>query len=382
MNILFISECYPDENNPQYCVYLEQQAKALVNLGAEVDVLVPAFSACKDPELSTKTYNGLKIFNALIKSGKLKKIIPFYSLKDTLDKFDFKKYDAVSLHIVSNGLSFRIANICKKQGVPVVTHFHGLNVWKDYIYPDKLSYKILWYYNHILKMLYLNKMSGIVGVSNKVCEIVKSKINKIPVFTVYNGVDGEKFFAKETDRNNGDFAILCVANLIKIKGHEYLIKAVSQLKKDGKKIRLQLIGTGPEQENLKEKCKSLGIDDNVEFLGVQKYDVVARYMSSADMFIMPSYFEALGCVYLESMSTGLLTCGCFGTGADEIIDDKIDGILVNQKSTQDIYDAILFAMENSKQANEIAQKGIEKAARFSWDASAESLLEVYKSIMQ
>ena len=144
---------------------------------------------------------------------------------------------------------------------------------------------------------------------------------------------------------------------------------------------MQLIGIGPEERRLKEKCNALDIGDDVEFLGTKNYDVVCEYMQKADMFIMPSYFEALGCVYLEAMSCGTLTCGCFGTGAGEIIEDKVDGLLVEQKSTDDVYNAISFAMENPQKAEQIARKGVLKAELFSWENSAKSLVEVYKSFI-
>ena len=379
MKILFISECYPDKDNPQYCIYLEQQAKAIVNKGHEVDILVPKLCDGKSGVAKT-VYNGLNIFNVTINRGEFSRIFPLYSLKNTLKKFAWQDYDVVSSHIVSNGLCFRISNICRKYKVPIVKHFHGLNVWKDYYTKNNLVHRALWLYNDIIKMYHLKSSSAIVGVSNKVCDIAKTRLKGKQIFTVYNGVDSERFSVKK-EKNNQFFTILCVANLIKIKGHEYLLDAVARLKKEDIAVKLKLIGVGPEEKLLKEKCSALSLDDIVEFLGTKNYQEVAEYMKNADMFIMPSYFEALGCVYLESMCSGTLTCGCHGTGADEIIEDKIDGLLVDQRSADSIYNAIIFALNNPEKKQEIVQKGIQKAKSFSWAASAESLINVYESII-
>ena len=379
MKILFVSECYPDKDNPQYCIYLEQQAKAIASKGHSVDILVPKISD-KKSVVSKTIYNGLNIYNVTINRGKFSKIFPLYSLKDTLKKFAWQEYDAVSLHLVSNGLCFRISNICKSLKVPIIKHFHGLNVWKDYGAKTNIVHKLLWVCNYVMKRYHLDNSSAIVGVSNKVCETVKEKIKNKPIFTVYNGVDSQRFTQKTEYNKNDYFTVLCVANLIKIKGHKFLLEAVSKLKQEGRRIKLQLIGSGPEEENLKEKSSALGISENVEFLGTKDYDTVAQYMKNSDIFVMPSYFEALGCVYLESMCCGTLTCGCFGTGADEIINDKIDGLLVNQKSSEDIYNAIKFAIDNPDKAKEIAENGIDRAKLFSWEASAGSLINVYEQI--
>lgn len=379
MKILFVSECYPDKDNPQYCIYLEQQAKAIACKGHSVDILVPKISSQKSEIIKT-VYNGLNTYKVTINKGKFSRIFPLYSLKDTLKNFAWQEYDAVSIHLVSNGLCFRISNICKHLKVPIIKHFHGLNVWKAYYTKTSIIHKLLWIYNDIMKKNHLNKSSAIVGVSNKVCETVKEKIKNKPIFTVYNGVDSQRFIQKTEYNRNEIFTVLCVANLIKIKGHDYLLEAISKLKEEGRKVKLQLIGSGPEEDRLKEKSLALGINQDIEFLGVKDYDTVAVFMKNADMFVMPSYFEALGCVYLEAMCCGTLTCGCFGTGADEIINDKIDGLLVNQKSSEDIYNAIKFAIENPDKAKEIAENGIDRAKLFSWEASAKSLIKVYEQI--
>ena len=379
MKILFVSECYPDEDNPQYCIYLEQQAKAIANKGHIVDILIPKICNAKS-NITEKVYNGLKNFNVTINRGKFSRIFPLYSLKNTLNKFAWQDYDAVSIHLVSNGLCFRISNICKRLKVPVVNHFHGLNVWRDYYTKNSIIHRALWLYNDIIKRYHLNRSSAIVGVSDKVCDIVKTRLKEKPVFTVYNGVDSKRFSVKK-EKNNSVFTILCVANLIKIKGHDYLLEAVARLKKEDRSVELQLIGNGPEENRLKEKCAILGIENIVEFLGTKNYEAVAEYMKNADMFIMPSYFEALGCVYLESMCSGTITCGCYGTGADEIIEDKVDGLLVEQKSADSIYEAVKFVMDNPEKAREMAQKGIKKAESFSWEASADSLINAYESII-
>jgi D-inositol-3-phosphate glycosyltransferase len=105
-------------------------------------------------------------------------------------------------------------------------------------------------------------------------------------------------------------------------------------------------------------------------------------MAQADMFVMPSFFEAFGCVYVEAMSCGTLTCGCNNSGAAEIIADGVDGLLVEEKSSKDIADRILWAIENPEQAAVMAQKGKKKAEQFSWDASAKALVDVYKQYVK
>ena len=58
-----------------------------------------------------------------------------------------------------------------------------------------------------------------------------------------------------------------------------------------------------------------------------------------------------------------------------------DGLLVEQKSADSIYEAVIFAMENADKRQQMVQKGIKKAESFSWETSANSLIKVYESII-
>ncbi|MBR6742230.1 MAG: glycosyltransferase family 4 protein, partial [Clostridia bacterium] len=342
-------------------------------------ILIPRLSGTEKSVITESEYGGLKIFNATLNANKLSRLLWLYSHKNVLEAFDFKIYDVISVHIVSHGILPSIQKNCKKHGIPVIQHFHGLNVWQDYHGNNSILHRALIKRNAALRYKHLKSCSAIVGVSNKVCDVVRERLDSVPLFTVYNGVDLARFSADNKVKNK-IFTVICVANLILIKGHDYLIEAVAKIKAEGTAIRLQLVGAGPEETRLKEKCASLGVADSVEFLGWQEYDTVAHLMKNADMFVMPSYFEALGCVYLEAMSAGTLTCGCFGTGAEEIIDHERNGLLANKRSADDIYSLIRFAIDNPGKALEIAENGIVRASEFSWDASARALEKVYDTV--
>lgn len=379
MRILFVTECYPSAERPQYAIYLEQQAKALCELGHTVDVLIPRLSGSEASRLCEGEYGGLKVFSAVIKAGRLSRLLWLYSRGNVLDALDWKQYDAVSVHIASHGILPSVLKNCKKFGIPVVQHFHGLNVWQDYCHKNGILHRVLSWRNTALRLRHLRRCAAVVGVSNKVCDVVRERLCGVPVFTVYNGVDVARFTA-DGKQNNEVFTVICVANLIPIKGHDYLIEAIARIKDEKIPIRLQLVGAGPEEARLRARCAELGISDIVEFLGWQEYDEVARLMKNADMFVMPSYFEALGCVYLEAMSAGTLTVGCFGTGADEIINHGHDGLLAKQRSADDLYSLIRFAIDEPEEALTIAEAGIARAGGFSWHSSACALEDAYNHV--
>ena len=161
-----------------------------------------------------------------------------------------------------------------------------------------------------------------------------------------------------------------------------MIDAVAKVIDKGYKVKLKIVGGGPDREKLETQCKELGIENSVNFFGILPYERVAEEMMTSDMFIMPSFFEGLGCVYLEAMSCGLLTCGCdTNNGIREIIINKENGLLLKEKDSDSIVDAILFAIENPKEAKVIAEEGKETALQFTWINSARELEKAYNKVL-
>lgn len=377
MRIAFVSEHYPSQDQTQYCVYLQQQALALKHLGDDVEVI----RLLKGKEYVTEDcLEGILIRNVSILSKRSDRIFADYTHRLS-DKINWSTYDVVSIHIVSTAFASAVVAECNKAKVPVVYHFHGLNVWNNYNEKKNIVHKLLHQVDLHRKISLLKRCQAIVGVSKGVCAVVQERLLTPKSYLVYNGVDIDKFprTVKQVS-NNGEFRILCVANYIPIKGQSYLIKAVHVLLTRGYNIMLHLIGQGPDEGLLKSLVKELGIEDRVRFLGLQPYDEVYRYMTQSDMFIMPSYYDSFGCVYVEAMSTGTVTCGCNVFGPSEIIHDGIDGLLVEPQNVDSIVNAVRRIVENPELRTTLETNAVKRAAEFSWIASAVELEKVYESL--
>lgn len=292
MRILFISSCYPDEKQPQYCIFLEQQAKALKELGHEVDVLVPY---PKDTEFANKSkrenkiQNGLNIYRIPFKVKSFKELIvtrdaKFISnIKDLLLK---NNYEIVSIHYLLTDKVLEIClDACRHCGIKTVVHFHGLNVWKDYFHPHPILQK----YHALRRQSVLHKADCFVGVSDKVSNVIRERIKNKPTFTVYNGVDPNLFFMSNDSLEK--FRIICVANLIPIKGQAYLIDACCKMHEEGLDIELIIVGRGTDEENLIEKANSHNANDYIHFKGYIVYEKVIAELKNSDVFVMPSFLK-------------------------------------------------------------------------------------------
>lgn len=379
MKILFVSSGYPTKEKPQYCIFLEQQAQALMRNGNHVDVLYVDNSSEKDFFSEWYVRNGIQIYKWEIKRNYLKFYLVFQESNEDVENFLAKnQYDVVSFHFGNIAPFSTICKTCKKIGTKSVMHFHGLNVWKDYY--KSFKGRVYEYYYSIRKKIFLNEVDAIVGVSELVCEKIAERVLDNKIYKVYNGVNLELFSESDEIKDNHTFRIICVANLIKIKGQIYLLEAAARCLRKGYGLEMIFVGDGPDKEKLMKRAKDLAIEQQVTFLGTLKYEEVAKELKKSNLFILPSYFEAFGCVYAEAMSSGVVTCGCYNNGAEEIILHNTDGFLVREKNVDDIENVIIQVMENPDKAREIAKRGIKKASTFSWSNSAIFLEEVYKNV--
>src|SRR5581483_3398987 len=103
------------------------------------------------------------------------------------------------------------------------------------------------------------------------------------------------------------------------KGHACLLRAFQRVLKAVPECRLEIVGNGPERENLIRLASKLGISAKVLFLPRQSKSEMAESIRRCSIFALPSKYEGLGCVYLEAMACARPVIGCHGQGIDEVI---------------------------------------------------------------
>lgn len=368
--LLCVTPLFPSREKPFYCIYLLQQLQALSKCGYDITVMVP--TADGKSGAVKEEYEGLRVIR-----------ISYTSLSEDLKRqtdleLNGNKYDIIALNLCS-------PNIIKlflgyRERLPVVLHFHGLNVWENYYEAHPVYAQFI----KLIRILIFRKASAIIGVSKKVGLIAEKHYPADRIYTVYNGVKPEMFYPGERPQKS-TFDIYCVANLIKIKGHEYLINGFAEAKEQlpETNLRLHIIGDGPLRDELAALSVSLGLENEISFEGEAQYDQIAeKFGRECDMFIMPSYFESLGCVYLEAMACGVPAVGVNGCGIDEVITDGKNGFLVAPKNSRQIAEKIIWAVHNKDKLRRIGEEGRKTVLDgYTWEHSGLKLAETYERII-
>src|SRR5262249_10461104 len=135
--------------------------------------------------------------------------------------------------------------------------------------------------------------------------------------------------------------LVSVANLHEGKGIDLTLLALARLKSEGvSNWTYRIIGSGQEKAALLKLTTNLGLADHVAFVGAVPHAEIFDYLAFDAIFVLPSYREAFGIVYLEAMAAGLLTVGVLGQGPSQFIRNGENGILVPPRNI----DALVAAL--------------------------------------
>jgi glycosyltransferase involved in cell wall biosynthesis len=230
----------------------------------------------------------------------------------------------------------------------------------------------------------------VVAVSNAVKKDIVH-FDRIPegnVEVIYNGVEAQIFMNKKRDEVRSalgmpsDSPVVGTTGRIKEqKGQKYLIEAVSTLIKDYPLIRLLIIGDGPLMGEMKRYADSLGINDNVIFLGTRRD--VPDLLSAIDIFVLPSLWEGLGIALLEAMAAGKPVIATNIGPFREIVNTEEVGRLVPVKSSEAIASSIEFLLNDRSLLEEIGSAARKKVlTSFDINKTVDTYSSLFEEILR
>lgn len=172
------------------------------------------------------------------------------------------------------------------------------------------------------------------------------------------------------------FTLMCAGHLNDGKGHEYLLDALARLKTLGlNDIMLLVAGDGPLMGLLRSRAESLGIADQVRFLGHVAHDrLLSLYAAgSVDLCVLPSSFEGIPVTLMEAMAHGVPVLATTVGGIPELCGEGC-GVLVPPEDPEALAEAIASLMGEKQSMQGIGTRGRERVFReFSAVSSAREL---------
>jgi len=255
--------------------------------------------------------------------------------------------------------------------IPCVVTVHGLDAFFD----NQVGGHAGQWCKRVAQFVY-RSASRVICISEKVSkEIARNATAPVNTKVIYNSVNAQMFSPASAESPSN--TILSVGNLIPIKGHELLLRALSAVLPRYPDISCEIIGVGREHHRLTSLASDYNIAGKVRFLGRQSREQVTEAMRRCAIFALPSRYEGLGCVYLEAMSAEKPVIACRGQGIDEIIRHGSNGWLVGPDELQELVQALSVLLQNlqlRQQIGEAARRTVLQSLTSAHQASQLALL--------
>ncbi|PUZ33264.1 N-acetyl-alpha-D-glucosaminyl L-malate synthase BshA [Staphylococcus arlettae] len=237
------------------------------------------------------------------------------------------KYDLDILHMhyaVPHAVCGILAKQMSGKDIKIMTTLHGTDI-------------TVLGYDHTLKNAIKFGIEGsdlVTSVSQSLAKQTQDIINtNKPIVPIYNFVREQEFPTKRDNQLKSAYGIadhekviIHVSNFRAVKRIDTIIETFTKIHAQ-LPSKLLLLGDGPELMDMKQKAKSLGVEDHVLFLG--KQDWVSEFYQMSDLVLLLSEKESFGLTLLEAMKSGVVPIGSNAGGIKEVIKHDETGFIVD-----------------------------------------------------
>ncbi|WP_101760243.1 glycosyltransferase [Oceanicoccus sp. KOV_DT_Chl] len=276
--------------------------------------------------------------------------------------------DIIHVHGFKENLIAGLAS--RGLGINVIRTHHGkgmLGVRKKYTYIERINARYL--------------SDTLIAVSKDLLEyIVKCDVISNDAHVVRNGIKCDlknHFDSKHARSDTNEVIIGTVGRLVPVKNHIFLINALSKMCEVNDKVKLIIVGDGPLLGELSMQAERLNISEKLIFTGFQ--DDVDKFLEMMDVFVLCSHHEGVPISLLEAMCFKIpVVCTRVG-GIPEVIEDGVNGILVELGNVSALAGACLELIDNPVKARGLVDGAVATVTGdMSFESSLTQTLSLYK----
>lgn len=242
--------------------------------------------------------------------------------------------------------------LCKLFGNKIVIHQHNKGMINDI---DRYPYKLL------LPLCYKN--AKVILLSWSLYPDIEKIVPKENVFICPNGITDNGYDYQE--RNHLCPGILFVSNLIPSKGVYTLLDSLKSLADKGRAFKCDIVGSETTEittQRINDEISNRGLLGCVHFHGKKYGKEKESFFKDADLFVFPTFYanECFPLVLLEAMQYGLPIVTTDEGGIPDIVEDGLNGIICQKRSSESLANAIEGLLANKNKMKEMGIHGLEK----------------------
>jgi N-acetyl-alpha-D-glucosaminyl L-malate synthase BshA len=291
-----------------------------------------------------------------------------------------EKLDLLHVHYaIPHSISAILAreSIKEKRYVPVITTLHGTDI--TLVGADR-SYLPITRYG-------LQQSDGVTAVSKFLKQATIETFDFDEVEVIPNFIC-PKHYGRLTDSPlraelapNGEKILVHVSNFRPVKRPADCVEILANVKKDYPKVRLVMVGDGPERSAVSYRAEQLGVRDDTIFVGKQAN--IAEYLGVSDVFLLPSELESFGLAALEALACELPVIATRIGGIPEVVTDNETGYLSDIGDTEKMSADTLKLLNDEEMRRAFGERGRDQAVeRYGTEKIIPQYIAFYEKIMQ
>ncbi|MFO8051566.1 MAG: glycosyltransferase family 1 protein [Thermoplasmatota archaeon] len=276
-------------------------------------------------------------------------------------------------------IALRFLKYAQIENIPIVSIYHtDFPSYLKYYNMDILEGRV---WKEIVK--FYNKCNVVFAPTNEMKKLLQSKgVKKVEIWS--RGIRGDLFSpdkrSKELRRTwgaEGKKVIIYSGRFVKYKDLDTLIGVYDRIKRMRREdIRFVLLGSGPMEEELKERMK------DAVFPGYLHGEELYNAYASGDIFLFPSSTETFGNVVQEAIASGLPSVVSNVGGCSEIVNESGAGIICMEKDVNDFTSAVLKLVDNASIRQKLIEKGTSWAEKRTWKYINMKMITFYEKLIE
>ncbi len=188
-----------------------------------------------------------------------------------------------------------------------------------------------------------------------------------------NGINIVSLPTKEDKRFENQ--IIFAGRLSKEKG---ILVLLDVAKKIPDNINLIILGTGPEEDKVRDEAKS---HSNIHFLGYQSKENTIALIRGSEILVQPSLMEGISSTILEAMACKTAVIASNVGGNKEILQNNENGILVDPNSSESILEKIVELVQDNNKKKKLAENAFRTVKKYDWENIGNLYLGIYESLL-
>jgi len=392
VKILYITTAYPRSESDIITPWLVETITRLRSAGHDVRVFTSSYRGLGNQTIGGVPVSRFRYFprrwedlthdemamDRMKRGMRYKFLLVSYLLCGTLAAWRLcrrERFDIINVHwpLPHSLFGHAAASACR---APTVISFHGAE---------------LMVVNNVVRLAkpflrWAIRAAGAVTANSTHTVAAIQRIYDRPVHIVPFGTAAGVYSESDPPRPEKTKQLLFVGRLVERKGVPYLVEAVDILARN-MPVHLNIVGTGPEEPELRELVRSRALEQSITFHGRISPDELARHYSKCDAFVLPAIVdsrgdtEGLGVVLIEAMSYRRPVIASGVGGIVDLVIDEQTGLRVPQKDSQALARAIARVLTSPDLAQKLGRAGFEHVQQnYSWSAIIKRLDELYRDL--